>query len=135
MTTTEHEIPADAGVRRVRVTHDDHLATQYEFYIPDAIWNHKAVRAMLRRLEAMAPGATSFSRLAGVWDRKPETTRIYRMILRADRHDPAETRLVLNTEVGRTMAELSADASAAQDAFMYTETSIHMTMSGGVEAV
>ena len=87
----------------------------------------------MARLEAFAPGATSFSRLAGVWDHKPETTRIYRMILRAGQFDPVDTRSVLHDEVGRLMADLSADAGCAQDAFMFTETPIHVTMSSGAE--
>ena len=132
MTTTTHTITTDQGQgHRVSVDHDDYAATQYEFYIPEAIWNHRAVRALLKRLEDFAPAATAFSRLAGVWDHKPETTRIYRMVLRAGQFDPADTRSVLHNEIGLLMAELSADAGCAQDAFMFTETPIRVTMSSG----
>ena len=57
------------------------------------------------------------------------------MILRNDRADPAETREVLYAEIGRLMAELSAEAKSAQDAFMFTETPIQVTMSGKVAQV
>ena len=133
MNKTTHMVMTDRGEgHHVSVSHDDYAATQYEFYIPEAIWNHKAVRGLLARLEAFAPGATSFSRLAGVWDHKPETTRIYRMILRAGQFDPVDTRSVLHDEIGRMMADLSADPASAQDTFMFTETPIHVTMSGGL---
>jgi len=130
MSTTDHEIAGgQGGMKRVRVTHDEYEALQYEFYIPEAIWNHHAVRAMLTRLEALAPGATSFSRLAGIWDHKPETVRIYRMILRSDVSGSQDTRRMLRREAGLLMAELSAEARLAQDAFMFTETPIQVTMS------
>lgn len=132
MNKTTHTITTDQGEGcRVSVDHDDYAATQYEFYIPEAIWNHRAVRTLLKRLEDFAPAATAFSRLAGVWDHKPETTRIYRMVLRAGQFDPADTRSVLHNEIGLLMAELSADAGCAQDAFMFTETPIRVTMSSG----
>ncbi len=132
MNKTTHTITTgQAADYDVSVTHDDYAATQYEFYIPEAIWNHKAVRTLLKRLKDFAPAATAFSRLAGVWDHKPETTRIYRMILRAGQFDPADTRAVLHNEIGRMMAELSADPEGAQDAFMFTETPIQVVMSGG----
>lgn len=132
MTITTHRITTHQGeAHRVSIDHDDYEATQYEFYIPEAIWKHKAVGVLLNRLEDFASSATAFSRLAGVWDHKPETTRIYRMVLRAGQFDPTETREVLHDEIGRLMAELSADAGCAQDAFMFTETSIRVTMSRG----
>ncbi len=132
-TKTTHTIATDRGEGcQVSIDHDDYEATQYEFYIPEAIWKHKAVGILLKRLEDFASSATAFSRLAGVWDHKPETTRIYRMVLRAEQFDPAETRAVLHNEIGRLMAELSGDAGCAQDAFMFTETPIRVTMSRGL---
>jgi PHD/YefM family antitoxin component YafN of YafNO toxin-antitoxin module len=132
MNKTTHTVMTDRGEgHHVSVSHDDYAATQYEFYIPEAIWNHQAVRALLRRLETFASGATAFSRLSGVWDHKPETTRIYRMVLRAGQFAPAKTREILHDEIGRMMADLSADAGCAQDAFMFTETPVRVTMSGG----
>jgi len=131
ITKTTHTIANRGEGCDVSIDHDDYEATQYEFYIPEAIWKHKAVRTLLSRLEDFASSATAFSRLAGVWDHKPETTRIYRMVLRAGQFDPVETRTVLQNEIGRLMAELSADAGSAQDAFMFTETPIRVTMSRG----
>ncbi len=132
MARTTHTIEATQGRdRRVSVDHDDYEATQYEFYIPEAIWNHKAVRTLLKRLEDFAPAATAFTHLAGVWERKPETTRIYRMVLEAGQFDPDQTRATLRDEIGQLMAELSANAGSAQDAFMFTETPIRVTMSRG----
>lgn len=130
MASTEHEIASGQGQpRRVRVTHDIHPAMQYEFYIPEAIWNHAAVRRMLTRLEALAPGATSFSRLAGIWDHKPETVRIYRIILRCEEPGLEGIRQVLREQVGQLMAEVAGEARSAQEAFMFTETAVQVTMS------
>ncbi len=136
MCKTEHTVktPVYKG-HRVSVNHEDYEAIQYEFYIPEAIWNHSSVQTFLQRLESIEPGATIFAGLVGVWQGEHEQSRIYRKILRAEQLDHANTRAALHSEVGRLMADLSASAESTQDAFMFTETHIRVTMSSGVTTI
>lgn len=130
---TTHTVQTGGGKGyRVSVHHEDYQATQYEFYIPEAIWNHQSVQTFIERLESIEPGATIFQGLVGVWQGQPEQTRIYRMILRAGQFNPANTRSALHGEVGRLMADLSASKQSAQDAFLFTETDIRATMANGL---
>ncbi len=136
MPQTTHTVQTgSAGGYRVRVYHEDCAAVQYEFYIPEAIWNHESVQTFVNRLESIEPGATIFQGLVGVWQGQPELTRIYRMILRAGQFDPANTHSALHSEVGRLMADLSASDESAQDAFMFTETDIRATMANGLARI
>ncbi len=136
MCKTEHTVkmPVYKG-HRVSVNHDDYEAIQYEFYIPEAIWNHSSVQTFLQRLESIESGSTIFAGLVGVWQDEPEHSRIYRKILRAEQLNPVNTRAALHSEVGRLMADLSAFAEAAQDAFMFTETDIRVTISNAVTPI
>lgn len=136
MAKTTHTVQTGEGQGyRVIVNHEDYQAIQYEFYIPEAIWNNQSVRTFINRLESVEPGATIFQGLVGVWQGQPEQTRIYRMILRAGQFDPANTRSALHSEVGRLMADLSASNQSAQDAFMFTETNIRVTMANGLARI
>ena len=136
MCKTEHTVQTGSGQGyRVSVNHEDYQAIQYEFYIPEAIWEHESVQTFIERLESVQPGATIFQGLVGVWQGQPEQTRIYRMILRAGQFDPANTRSALHSEVGRLMADLSASDESAQDAFMFTETDIRVTMTNGLTRI
>jgi hypothetical protein len=112
-------VPGDRG---------DHSAVQYEFYIPNAIWSHRSVQAFMKRLQSVVPGATIFGSLGGVWQGKPEETRIYRLIIPADQFDMNHTRATLHREIGRLLTELSASPKHAQQTFMFTETDIRVTM-------
>jgi len=133
MPSTTHTVQTGGGQGyRVAANHEDYQAIQYEFYIPEAIWVHQSVQAFIRRLESIEPGATIFQGLVGVWQGQPEQTRIYRMILREGLFDPANTRSALHSEVGRLMADLSASDESAQDAFMFTETDIRVTLANGL---
>lgn len=133
---TTHTVQTNAGTGyRVKVSHEDYTAIQYEFYIPEAIWNHSLVQVLIRRLESVEPNATIFRGLTGVWQSETETTRIYRLILRRVRFDPNNTRAVLHGEVGRLMADLSAMPQHAQQTFMFTETDIRATESNNVRRI
>jgi hypothetical protein len=112
----------------MKLRHDDHAAVQFEFYIPEAIWPHASVQAFIQRLQSIVPGATVFNGLGGVWQGQPETTRICRLIVRADQFDLQGARAVLRSEIGRLMVELSASPQHAQQTFMSTEADVRVTM-------
>ena len=129
MANPRHTVPPRSRRgRRGRVHPDDHPAVQYEFYIPNAIWSHPAVQAFMKRLQSVVPGATIFGSLGGVWQGKPEATRIYRLIVPADQFDVNHTRATLHSEIGRLLADLSASPKHAQHTFMFTQTDIRVTM-------
>lgn len=136
MCKTEHTVQTGDGQNcRVSANHEDYRANQYEFYIPEAIWSHQSVQTFITRLASIEPGATIFQGLVGVWQGEPEQTPIYRVILRTGQFDPANTRSALHSEIGRLMADLSASDESAQDAFMFTETDIRVTMTNGLRRI
>jgi hypothetical protein len=133
---TAHTVQTNVGTGyRVKVSHKDYTAIQYEFYIPEAIWNHPSIKIFIQRLESVEPSATIFRGLIGVWQGEPETTRIYRLILRRGRFDPNNSRAALHGEVGRLMADLSASPQHAQQTFMFSETDIRATESMNVTRI
>ncbi len=130
MCQTSHTIQTGKGQGdRIIVNHNEYEAIQYEFYFPETIWNHPSCQTFMQRLGSIEDGATIFAGLIGVWEGDSEQTRIYRMILRADRFDRSNVRTTLHSEIGSLMAGLSASANSAQDAFMFTETVIRATIS------
>ena len=136
MPKTPQSVPRGSGRRkRGRVGLGDRTAVQYEFYIPHAIWSHPSVQAFMKRLQSVVPGATIFGSLGGVWQGKPEATRIYRLIIPADQFDMNRTRATLHGEIGRLLADLSASPKHAQQTFMFTETDIRVTMAHGLTGV
>jgi len=136
MVNTTHTVQTGFGSGyRVRVGHDAYAATQYEFYIPETIWSHPSVETFITRLQSVEAGATIFAGLIGVWQGVPETTRIYRLVLRAGRFDANNTRAALHSEVGRLMADLSASPQHVQQAIMFTETDIRVTMTSGLTRI
>ncbi|MBI5722415.1 MAG: hypothetical protein HZA50_00510 [Planctomycetes bacterium] len=135
-TITTHVVKAGPGQEhRVRIAHEEQAAVQYEFFIPEAIWEHPSVHAFRQWLASLEPGATIFAGMVGMWDGRPEPTRIYRTILRSGLFDPAKTRATLYNEIGRIMAELSNSAHDAQESFMFTEVDIRVIMSGGITKI
>jgi heme/copper-type cytochrome/quinol oxidase subunit 1 len=129
MTTTTHTVTNNSGTaERMTVSHDRSNAVQYDFYIPEAIWNHESVQTFLTRLLSIEQGATIFNGITGVWQGDEEQTRIYRLILRSDRFQRNNVTSAFAGEVGRLMAELAV-TPLAQQAFMYTETDIMMHLS------
>ena len=112
-----------------RVEHETYEAIQYDFYIPENIWTHRAVQRFIDRLQSVEQGATVMSRLSGVWQGEPEQTGIFRIIVPASRSDAAEGRAALHQEIERLMDELAGDAASAQEAFMFTETAVRASVS------
>jgi hypothetical protein len=136
MCHTNHTVHTGPGQGyHVRLTHEDYPAIQYEFYIPEVIWSHPSVQTFIQRLKSIEPGATIFQGLVGVWHVQPEETRIYRMVLRADEFDRANTRSALHSAIGQLMAHLSGSDESAQDAFMFTEADIRVTMANGLTRI
>lgn len=126
---TEHTVQDSNGqATSVRVSHTCSQAVQYEFYIPDSIWNAAPTSMFIQRLLSVESGATIFTGLTGVWRGDQEETRIYRMVLRAGRFDRENARGAFRNEIGRLMAELSVTANA-QEAVLFTETEIVMHLS------
>ena len=126
---TEHTVLSGCGKGiPVRVSHHDYRAVQYEFYIPEAIWPLNSVQTFITRLQSVVFGATVFRGLIGIWQRQPESTCIYRVIVPHNQLDANATRLVLHQEIGRLMAELSTSLQHVQQAFMFTETEIRATL-------
>jgi hypothetical protein len=115
-------------VRGGRVDLGDQTAVEYEFYIPNAIWSHPSVQAFIKRLQSVVGGATVFGSLGGVWQGKPEATRIYRLIIPVDQFDIDNTRASLHSEIARLLTDLSGSPKHAQQTFMFTETDVRVTM-------
>lgn len=131
MPITEHHVQPlqPGGAVRVEVEHTDYCAIQYEFYIPGAIWGHPAVVNFINELQSVIPGATIFPGMTGVWQRETEITHIYRMIAPAARFSRENVRGILWNRVGNLYAQLSTWHVSAQQAIMFTETEIHVSMS------
>lgn len=125
--TTQPMKPGSAAT--VEVDHDDKVAIQYEFYIPQSIWSHSATRTFITRLGTLAPGATIFKGATGVWESETESVNIYRLILEGGKFDPNNTRAALHSEVGQLLARWSEWTGSAQKAFLFIETAISMTLS------
>ena len=136
MLKTYHTVKTCSGSGyQVSVDHEDYAAVHYEFYITEAIWSLASVQTLITRLQSVEPGATIFSGLVGVWEGTQEKTRIYRLVLRAGRFDAKNMHEVLHNEIGRLMADLSASPQHAQQAFMFTETDIRVTMTDGLTRI
>jgi hypothetical protein len=122
--TTEH--------KGNKIKHHEFKAIQYEFYIPTLILGHPAVKLFIERLGSVELGATTIPELGGVWKGVPETTTIYRMVVHANRFSRKGFRLAVQPEIGKMMDELARDANEKmkQEAVLFTETKIHVNMSG-----
>jgi hypothetical protein len=107
---------------------DDYEGVQLDFYIPEAIWDHHAIRGFLDRLQYLESGATIFNGLLGVWQGEPEYTRIYRMIRRADQVDYVGMMNTIKADIAGVMAELSTSDASGQQAFMFTESRVLVSL-------
>ena len=129
MCVTNHTVPNSNGQAvRVSAQHTHPHAIQYDFYIPGAIWSQSEVINFLSGLSRLAPGATIFHGLIGVWQGVPEETCIYRLIVEYGEYDRNNLTSALRSEIGNLMARLSVTASS-QEAIMFTETNINMSLS------
>lgn len=119
----------------IEATHSTKTMIQYEFYIPAAIWSHRAVLAFINALEQITQGATIQKTATGVWEGEEEDTNIYRMILQLNEAlidgVPAQLqyRRRLQDAIGGMLADLAAWKESFQDAFMFTEKEIVVTFS------
>jgi len=125
MCTTSHTLHNQSGpAEHVTVTHSREAAVQYEFYIPQAIWDTPPVQTFLDRLLFLEPSATLFNGLTGIWQSKAEETRVYRLIL-SGQFQRSNVINTLRQEIGVLMAGLSQTPQHQQN-FMYAETEIQM---------
>jgi len=134
-TTTHTGVTGEGSAYRVNVNHEDYIAVQYEFYIPEAIWDLTSVQTLIERLESVTGGATIFGGVTGVWKGDKESIRIYRWIVATRKLTPDNMRPALQHEIGRLMGELSKSAMHNQEAFMFTETQVQISMSNSVTQV
>lgn len=127
---TNHTIQDASGqARQVTIHHQRCEAVQYDFYIPNAIWDTPAVQDFRERLFSVEAGATVFNYLHGVWKGTEEQTCIYRMVLRAERFNRGNILATFQNMIGDLMAQLSVTGSG-QEVVMFTETEIIMHLSG-----
>lgn len=132
MSTTEHVLAPTVDSPGVFVDHSEYEGIQYDVYIPYLIWKHPAVKTFRNGLSSVELGASIFKRFTGVWKGDKEKTNIYRMIVYAGRFQRGTLRVALQNEIGKMTAALSADKKLAQQAVLFTETKIKLTMSGNV---
>jgi hypothetical protein len=130
--TSEHVVAAKEGSYGIRIDHREYHAIQYDFFIPVLIWNHYAVQEFIEELSAVELGATIFRRVTGIWKGELEGTNIYRIIVYGGRFRHGPMRLKLQKAIGDLMAKLEATPKLAQQAVLFTETAIELTMSGNV---
>jgi len=129
---TEHVVAPTVDSPGVLVYHSEYVGIQYDIYIPDLIWKHPAVKTFWDGLGSVELGASIFKRFTGMWQGNKEKTNIYRMIVYAGRFQRGTLRVALQNEIGKMMAALSADKKVAQQAVLFTETKIKLTMSGNL---
>lgn len=114
---------------KVVARHKTKTVIEYEFYIPAAIWEHRAVVAFISHLEKHTKGATILKTALGVWEGQPEDTNIYRMILELGEATQVNIREQLQDAIGDMLAGLAEWIESYQEAFMFTEKEIIFTLS------
>ena len=113
--------PDDAnGAKTAYVTPEDFEATEFEFYIPEAIAEHPATVAFVKWIETLEPSATIFKGLLGMWEGKPEQSSIYRMVLRNDRMSGPGVIPAIVNEVSKLTAQLAEQAASRQEMVFFT---------------
>ncbi len=131
MTTTHHTYnPLYRGNKKtIRVEHDNDSAVQYEFYFPQSVWSHSATKSFFIKLGNLAPGATIFKGATGVWKKDEEDVNIYRLILGGSDINKKVILSNLYMEIGELMAGWAEWNESIQEAFLFTETDIQLTIS------
>lgn len=130
METTTHTIKqSNNQAASIPINHQDYCAIAYDFYIPSLIWEDQAVQAFRTRLQSIDNSATIFNGLTGVWRGEQECTQIYRVILRSGRFDRQNVKIAFQNEVGRLMADLTLVPGHNQQAVLFTETELHVSLS------
>jgi hypothetical protein len=114
---------------QIDIVQDDYAATQYEFYIPSAVWSHSAVRDFIAQLHTLENGATIFKTATGVWEGVQEDTNIYRLIYKPREGTAEQTRAILQPWVADMMAHLAEWRESRQVMFLFTEQTIQCCIS------
>jgi hypothetical protein len=130
-TVDVHPLEPSKAPLKANLDHNEYPATQYEFYIPAAIWSHTAVKDILKYLQKIDKNATIFKGMIGVWRGGAEDTNIYRLILKPKegKTDPGTLRPMIQKQIEPMMAALAAWGESVQEAFMFTEQQIHVNLS------
>ena len=127
--TTDHTVPDNNGLAiSVQVTHNNYSVIQYDFYIPQIIWDLQDIQNFIQQLQSIESSATIFMGLVGVWQGSPESLRIYRMILRTGQFNPDNVRNTIQNSIGDLMAKLSV-TQHTQEEVMFTEMNLQVSKS------
>ena len=129
ITTHKYNPLIKSDSKSIEVEHNDDPAIQYEFYFPQSVWSHSATKAFIIMLGNLAPGATIFKGATGVWKKDEEEINIYRLILGGSEFSKKKIKPILDQEIGQLMADWAEWNESKQEAFLYTETEINMTLS------
>jgi len=132
--TTHPVNPLEPGPKiKLKVRHNSFESVQYEFYIPAAIWSHRAVLKFISELENITQGATIQKTATGVWQGEEEDTNIYRMIVRPKKGTietmQSRVRARLRNAIGEMMVTLAEWGESYQSEFMFTEVKLLSTTS------
>lgn len=131
MTITNHNYnPLHRGIQKtIKVEHKEYDAVQYEFYFPQSVWSNSATKSFIIKIGNLAPGATIFKGATGIWKEDEEDINIYRLILGGDEFNKGSINSLLYSEIGQLMAYWAEWDESIQEAFLFTETDIKMTIS------
>jgi hypothetical protein len=120
--------------RAVDIKHRVLHATQYEFYLPAAIWNLPMTRQFIKRISNLAAGATIFKGATGVWREEKqkgekgeaveEDVYIYRIIVNAEVLPADNARNGIHSEIADLSAALSICDFISQKELIFTEAMI-----------
>ena len=127
LTRTNYPLVKGAAAQ-ITIEHENVGCVQYEFYIPANVYLHSAVRRFLKRLGALAPGATISKGAIGSWEGSEEDVNVYRLIL-SEGFDRENMRATLHAEIADVMASLAESNESAQQEFIFTEVEIRMDRS------
>ena len=131
MTTThKNYYPLIKGRKKsIIIKHDEIKAYQYEFYFPQSVWAHSVTKSFIITLGNLARGATIFKGATGVWKKDEEEINIYRLILDGREFGRTKLNSSLHKEIGKLMAEWAEWTESKQEAFLFTETELSMSLS------
>ena len=107
----------------MKIKRNEQKVSEYEFYIPVAIWDHEAVIRFRQQLLTLAEGATTFDGLKGVWRGESEETMILRLILDHAAHELDGIQSKLNFLIESLLHELEA-TPYYQKSFIFTANSL-----------
>ncbi len=120
--------------RAVDIEHRVLHATQYEFYLPAAIWNPPMTKQFIERIGNLASGATIFTGATGAWRQEKEKggkgevvqedVCIYRIIVNAEVLSADNARSGIHSEIANLSAFLSICDSILQKEIIFTEAMI-----------